>query len=80
MLRGKRRTSSSAAGSEERSFSPCSLASSTGGSGSGTPWARDDGSVFGEEVLPGGGDGFQFGHGTTDGSPESALGSGSERD
>ncbi|XP_075552478.1 uncharacterized protein LOC142585541 isoform X5 [Dermacentor variabilis] len=79
MLRGKRRTSSSAAGSEERSFSPCSFASSAGGSGSGAPWARDDGSVFGEETSPGGGDAFQFGHGT-DGSPESALGSGSERD
>ncbi|KAH7948179.1 hypothetical protein HPB52_018963 [Rhipicephalus sanguineus] len=70
MLRGKRRTSSSAAGSEERSFSPCSFASSAGGSGSGAPWARDDGSVFGEETSPGGGDAFQFGHGT-DGSPES---------
>ncbi|KAL1436216.1 hypothetical protein MTO96_010953 [Rhipicephalus appendiculatus] len=79
MLRGKRRTSSSAAGSEERSFSPCSFASSTGGSGSGAPWARDDGSVFGEETSPGGGDAFQFGHGA-DGSPESALGSGSERE
>uniref|UniRef100_A0A131XH22 Putative pleckstrin similarity domain protein n=1 Tax=Hyalomma excavatum TaxID=257692 RepID=A0A131XH22_9ACAR len=79
MLRGKRRTSSSAAGSEERSFSPCSFASSAGGSGSGAPWARDDGSVFGEETSPGGGDAFQFGHGT-DGSPESALGSGSERE
>ncbi|XP_037578096.1 uncharacterized protein LOC119461000 isoform X1 [Dermacentor silvarum] len=79
MLRGKRRTSSSAAGSEERSFSPCSFASSAGGSGSGAPWARDDGSVFGEETSPGGGDAFQFGHGT-DGSPESVLGSGSERE
>ncbi|XP_075751362.1 uncharacterized protein LOC119174688 isoform X4 [Rhipicephalus microplus] len=79
MLRGKRRTSSSAAGSEERSFSPCSFASSAGGSGSGAPWSRDDGSVFGEETSPGGGDAFQFGHGV-DGSPESVLGSGSERE
>lgn len=80
MLRGKRRTSSSAAGSEERSFSPCSLASSAGGSGGGPPYARDDGSVFGEEETTSPGSVFQFGHVATDGSPESALGSGSERD
>lgn len=80
MLRGKRRTSSSAAGSEERSFSPCSLASSAGGSGGGPPYARDDGSVFGEEETASPGSVFQFGHVAMDGSPESALGSGSERD
>ncbi|KAM7306683.1 uncharacterized protein ISCGN_010359 [Ixodes scapularis] len=80
MLRGgKRRTSSSVAGSEERSFSPCSVASSSAS----VPWARDDGSVFGDDAPPTG-DVFHFGTatvaGASDGGSEHALGSGSERD
>ncbi|CAN7937267.1 unnamed protein product, partial [Ixodes hexagonus] len=80
MLRGgKRRTSSSVAGSEERSFSPCSVASSSAS----VPWARDDGSVFGDDASHTG-DVFQFGTATAacacDGGSEHALGSGSERD
>ncbi|KAG0416186.1 hypothetical protein HPB47_006643, partial [Ixodes persulcatus] len=66
MLRGgKRRTSSSVAGSEERSFSPCSVASSSAS----VPWARDDGSVFGDDAPPTS-DVFHFGAATAAGASD----------